>query len=158
MNIRDNSIFSIQEVIECDDNWNLVNKYNYASFSSSMLDLPFDELDKFITKTIETLTIKHENIKRWRATPIEVLEDKLDPKIYKLIVAHDITNLYELRKNISRCYDGKIRSMIVGIANVKGKAVLDALDEFDPFLGKSLYTERWIELNTGKYDIGVEDA
>lgn len=143
MNTNDRTIFSIQEVRECDDNWNLLNKYNYASFSSSMLDLPSDELEQFVTKTIETLTIKHENIKRWRSTPIEVLEDKLDPKIYKLIIAHGITNLYELRRGISRCYDGKIRSMIVGIANVKGKVVLDALDEFDPFLGKSLYTERW---------------
>ena len=145
MNVREHSVFSIQEVEEFDSNWKVVNTYRYAHFNSAMLNLPPEELETFLARAIKSLTDKYEIIKRLQSTSIEVLKDKIDAKTYKLLVDDGISNLYKLRRNIIRTSNGRIFSYVVGIGKVKGDKILDAVAELDPAFGSSLYVERWSE-------------
>lgn len=144
-NFREYKLFAICKVREFNDEWEDTDSYVYSKFSSEILDLPPEQLEKFLYRTIRCLTDRHQLIKTWRSTPITVLEELLDPKIYKLI-AHEeygVKNIYELRRSIHKYHDGSISSKIPGIAKVKGTKVLEAAEKLFPAFGKSVYTERW---------------
>jgi hypothetical protein len=108
-----------------------------------MLNLPPEELETFLAKTIKALTDRYELIKRLQNTSIEVLKDRIDIKTYNLLVGDGISDLYKLRRNIVRSSDGNIFSYVIGIGKVKGTKILNAVAELDPTFGNSLYTERW---------------
>lgn len=146
-NFREYKLFSVIQATEFNDEWKEIESYKYSVFSSEILDLPPEQLEKFVNRTIKCLTDRHQLIKTWRSTPITVLEGLLDPKIYKLISHEEygVKNIYELRRSIHRYQDGKIYSKIPGIGNVKGIKILEATEKIYPTFNKSIYTERWKE-------------
>lgn len=146
-NFREYKLFSVIQATEFNDEWKEIESYKYSVFSSEILDLPPEQLEKFLYRTIRCLTDKHQLIKTWRSTPISVLEELLDPKIYKLISHEEcgVKNIYELRRSIHRYQDGTIHSKIPGIGNIKGAKILEAVEKLYPTFSKSIYTERWAE-------------
>ena len=142
-NWREYELFTIKEVTEYDENWNETGGYRYAHFCSNIIDLSNEELDVFIERTIKSLKDRQEFIAKIRSIPLETIKNDLDPKIYKLIEYWEITNLYELRRNVHRRYDGTVTSRIAGIAKVKGTEILNVLEKHGVPIDNSMYGDKW---------------
>jgi hypothetical protein len=137
--VRD--IFALHQVDKFDD-INLVESYKYFHFSNKFINGTSEEVDALVDKIIGVLKAKQDQIKQMRQTPIEVIKEDVSPKTYKWIEKWGITNLYDLRMNIHRRYNGVVHSKIVGIGQKNGTEVVDAMEKHG--IGRdSLYTERW---------------
>ena len=110
-------------------------------FNNELVDLEDDELDCFVKQTIKSLKDQQKLIKKLKNISINSIENDLDPKIYKLLQHWDITNIYYLRRNLYRRYNGEIVSKIPGISTVKGSKILDVLDKHN--IPSNFYTTRW---------------
>jgi hypothetical protein len=142
-NWRKHELFSINQVTEYNEQWGQTGSYRYAQFCSNVIDLSNEELDAFIERTIKSLRDRQEFIAKVRSIPLETIKDDLDPKIYKLIEHWEITNLYELRRNVHRRWDGTITSRIAGIAKVKGAEILNVLEKHGIPIDNSMYGDKW---------------
>ncbi len=142
-NWREHVLFTIKEVTEYDENWNKTGGYRYAHFCSNIIDLSNEKLNAFIERTIKSLRDRQEFITKVRSIPLETIRDDLDPKIYKLIEHWGITNLYELRRNVHRRWDGTVTSRIAGIAKVKGTEILNVLEKHGIPIDNSMYGDKW---------------
>ncbi len=142
-NWREHELFTIKQVTEYDENWKKTGGYKYAHFCSNIIDLSNEELNTFIERTIKSLRDRQEFITKVRSIPLETIKDDLDPKIYKLIEHQGITNLYELRRNVHRRWDGTVTSRIVGIAKVKGTEILNVLEKYGIPIDNSMYGDKW---------------
>jgi hypothetical protein len=142
-NWREHELFTIKQVTEYDEEWKKTGSYKYAHFCSSIIDLSNQELDVFIERTIKSLRSRQEFIAKVRNIPLETIKDDLDPKIYKLIEHWEITDLYELRRNVHRRWDGTVTSRIAGIAKVKGTEILNVLEKHGIPIDNSMYGDKW---------------
>jgi hypothetical protein len=142
-NWREHELFTVKEVTEYDEEWKKTNSYRYAHFCSNVIDLSNEELAAFVERTIKSLRDRQEFIAKVRSIPLETIKNDLDPKVYKLIEHWGITDLYELRRNVHRRYDGTVTSRIAGIAKVKGTEILNVLDKHGIPIDSSVYGDRW---------------
>ena len=114
----------------------------FCSFNHEVLGMDADKFGVFIDRTIYFLKKHRDDIARLRSIDISVLENELDPKVYKTIIKHKITNIYELRRGVHRRHTGEISSHIVGVGKIKGKQIVKVLEAKGYMI--SLYvTESW---------------
>ena len=119
-----------------------ISSYKFCRFSGEVLNMNCDELDNFVNKTINFLIKIKDNIAYLRSINISEIEKDLDPKVYKLIIDFEITNIYELRRNIHRRHTGEVYSRIVGIAKVKGEQIIKVM-EAKGYMIDLYTTEKW---------------
>ena len=100
-----------------------------------------EDLDNFVRKTIKSLKDQQKLIGKLRSIPIEEIENELDPKVFQLLKYSKINNIYDLRRNLSRRYNGEVFSRIVGISKVKGTKILDVLDKRG--FASNFYAKHW---------------
>jgi hypothetical protein len=141
MNQREKELFKVSLVRQYDEIWQYDGSYKYSYFNNELVDLEDDELDCFVKQTIKSLKDQQKLIKKLKNISINSIENDLDPKIYKLLQHWDITNIYYLRRNLYRRYNGEIVSKIPGISTVKGSKILDVLDKHN--IPSNFYTTRW---------------
>lgn len=141
MNERTKDLFKVTLVKQYDEDWRKFESYRYSYFCNEFVDMNEEALDKFIATTIKSLKNQQKLINKLRNIPIETIEKDLDPKIFQLLKHWDIKNIYELRRNLFRRYNGEIISKIAGISTVKGTKILDVLDKHN--FPSNFYTARW---------------
>jgi hypothetical protein len=135
-------LFTVTKVVEYNEDYTNHSSYKFCHFSSEVLSMSADELGAFVDKTIDFLTKHRDAIARLRSIDVSTVENDLDPKVYKLIVEHGITNIYELRRHIHRRHTGEISSRIVGVAKVKGEQIVKVM-EAKGYMIDLYTTERW---------------
>lgn len=134
-------LFAVTKVLKYND-YRFVGSYKFCHFSSEVLNMDADELGAFVDKTIGFLTKHRDAIAHLRSIDVSDVEKDLDPKVYKLILDHGITNIYELRRNVHRRHTGEISSRIVGVAKIKGEQIVKVMEDKGYMI--DLYTtERW---------------
>ena len=135
-------LFAVTKVVEYDEDYIRHTSYKFCHFSSEVLSMDVDELGAFVDKTIGFLTKHRDAIAHLRSIDVSDVEKDLDPKVYKLILDHGITNIYELRRNVHRRHTGEISSRIVGVAKIKGEQIVKVMEDKGYMI--DLYTtERW---------------
>jgi hypothetical protein len=145
MTDMDRPLFEVKKVHQYNDDYRYLGSYKFCHFSGEVLNMDADELSYFVDKTIEFLTKHRDAIANLRSIDIGVVENDLDPKVYKLIINHGITNIYELRKSVHRRYTGEISSRIVGVAKIKGEQIVKVMEDKGYMI--DLYTtEKWDEI------------
>jgi len=135
-------LFKVTKVINYDESYTNRSSYKLCHFSSEVLNMESEQLSEFVDKTVNFLTRLRDAVADLKSIDISEIEKDLDPKVYKLILDHEITNIYELRRNIYRRYTGEIYSRIVGVAKVKGEQIVKVMEAKGYMIG--LYTtEKW---------------
>jgi hypothetical protein len=135
-------LFRVTKVINYDESYATRSSYKFCRFSSEVLNMKAEQLSEFVDKTVSFLTRLRDAVAYLKSIDISEIEKDLDPKVYKLILDHKITNIYELRMNIHRRHTGEIYSRIIGVAKVKGEQIVKVMEAKGYMLG--LYTtEKW---------------
>jgi hypothetical protein len=135
---RSEDLFRVVKVEKYDEKYRPLSSYNYCTLSNEIVDMEPTILYDFVDKTINALNEYRNNINFLRKIDISAIKNDIDPKIYNIIVANKITNIYDLRKKIHRRYYGEIISYIPGIGKVKGEPIIKAMEEKGYMI--SLYT------------------
>lgn len=135
-------LFSVTKVVEYNEEYTSHSSYKFCHFSSEVLSMDADELGAFVDKTIGFLTRHRDAIAHLKSIDVSVVENYLDPKVYKLIIDHNIKNIYELRRNVHRRHTGEITSRIVGVAKIKGEQIVKVM-EAKGYMIDLYTTERW---------------
>ena len=142
MDTQTRDLFTVTKVLEYNEHYRFLGSYKFCHFSSEVLNMEADELENFVNKTIGFLTSHRDAIVRLKGIDVSAIENYVDPLVYKRIIDHGITNIYELRQNVHRRHNGEISSRIVGVAKVKGKQIVKAMEELGYMI--DLYTtKRW---------------
>ena len=135
-------LFEVTKVTQYNDDYNYLGSYKFCHFSSEVLSMEADELSAFVDKTIGFLTKHRDAIAHLKSIDISAVENDLDPKVYKLIIAHGIKNIYELRRHVHRRHTGEITSRIVGVAKIKGEQIVKVM-EAKGYMIDLYTTQRW---------------
>ena len=141
MNERTKDLFKVTLVKQYDDNWKHNGNYKYSYFCNEIIDLNDEALDNFIQTTISSLRDQQKIILNLKNISIDSIENELEPKVFSLLKYNKIANIYELRRNLYRRYNGDVISSISGIGPVKGAKILDVLDSHE--FPSNFYTARW---------------
>lgn len=135
-------IFKVTKVVKYNKKYRESSSYKFCRFSSEVLNMKTEQLSEFVDKTVSFLTRLRDAVAYLKSIDISEIEKDLDPKVYKLIVEHGITNIYELRRNVHRRHTGEASSRIIGVAKIKGEQIVKVMEDKGYMFG--LYTtEKW---------------